>query len=449
MDRSSLPDSTVTGNAHARYFDRNTFWTDLSHLPPIMKVLHVLDHSLPITTGYTFRSREIILHQRAMGWQTIHLTSPRQNASDMPVESAGGLDFFRTPKPRPRWGSIPGLWPLAEMLATRKRLDEVVQSERPDIIHAHSPALDAWPAIGAGKRFGIPVVYEVRGFWEDAAVDHGTTVEGGLRYRVSRLIETLALRRADAVTAICHGLADEIAATRGVDAKTITLIPNAVDVSRFDFSPATKPEVKTRLGLGNGPVVGFLGSFYGYEGLSLLLRAFPAVSRALPDARLLLVGGGSEADALHKLARELNLGASVIFTGPVPNEQVEEMYDAIDVVAFPRAPMRLTELVTPLKPLEAMARGKPVVASDVGGHKELIEHDRTGVLFKAGDQQALEQALLRTLGDPDLRTHLQQQGRLFVERERTWQRSVQNYETAYQIARERAIRAGKRVSALS
>ena len=402
-----------------------------------MKILHVLDHSLPLHSGYTLRTREIVLHQRALGWQTVHLTSPRANPGQPSPQSAGGLTFHRTAAPASPLARIPGLWPLAEMRATRARLDDLIAAEHPDLLHAHSPVLDAWPALGAGRRFGLPVVYEVRGFWEDAAVDHGTTREGALRYRASRFAETLALRRADAVTAICQGLADEIAA-RGVPRERITLIPNAVDAQRFAYAPAAQPQARHELGLGDGPVVGFLGSFYAYEGLALLLEAMPQVLRALPPARVLLVGEGEEDARLRRLAAALGLDDAVVFTGRVPNERIEALYDAVDVVAFPRMPMRLTELVTPLKPLEAMARGKPVVASDVGGHRELVEHERTGLLFRAGDRDALAATLIRLLGDAGLAHRLRVEGRAFVERERTWARSVRGYERAYAIAAERA-----------
>jgi PEP-CTERM/exosortase A-associated glycosyltransferase len=409
-----------------------------------MKILHILDHSLPLHSGYTLRTREILRHQHALGWQTVQLTSPRANPGEPAIEQAGGLDFHRTMRPRSVLTRVPGLWPIAEMRATRERLDALVALERPDLLHAHSPVLDAWPAIGAGRRFGLPVVYEVRGFWEDAAVDHGTTREGALRYRLSRLAETLALRRADAVTAICQGLADEIAA-RGVPTQRITLIPNAVDAQRFVYAPAALPQARRDLGLGDGPVIGFLGSFYAYEGLMLLLDALPAVLRQQPSARLLLVGEGEDDARLRARTATLGLQHAVIYTGRVPNERIEALYDAIDVVAFPRLPMRLTELVTPLKPLEAMARGKPVVASAVGGHRELMVDERTGLLFEPGDRDALAGALLRLLDDHGLRQRLSIAGRDFVERERTWARSVRGYERAYAIAAERARRRGAAV----
>jgi glycosyltransferase involved in cell wall biosynthesis len=158
---------------------------------------------------------------------------------------------------------------------------------------------------------------------------------------------------------------------------------------------------------------------------------------------VLLVGEGEDDVRLRRIARERGLGDAVVFTGRVPNERVEALYDAVDVVAFPRLPMRLTELVTPLKPLEAMARGKPVIASNVGGHRELIDHERTGLLFAAGEREALAASLIRLLADGDLAQRLRTAGRAFVESERTWARSVRGYERAYAIAAERARARGR------
>lgn len=403
-----------------------------------MKILHVFDHSLPLSTGYTFRSREIIKHQRQLGWQTAHLTTARQNAASQPTETVDGLTFYRTPKPTSPLASVPGLWPLAEMKATERRLAEVTAIERPDVIHAHSPALNAWPALRVARRIGVPIVYEIRAFWEDAAVDHGTTAEESLRYRMGRALETGALRRVDAVVTICEGLRTEIVG-RGIDPARVRVVANAVDTARFAYSPYTDDAFKRSLGLSGGPVVGFLGSFYGYEGLGLLLRAMPILRAQVPGAQALLVGGGPEDARLRQAAADAGLGDAVVFTGRVPNAEVDRYYDAIDVLAFPRLPMRLTDLVTPLKPLEAMARGKAVVASDVGGHRELVRDGDTGLLHRAGDAQALADKLAQLLQDAQLRDRIQRNGRTFVENERTWSRSVMTYRDVFAMVRQAPV----------
>ena len=394
-----------------------------------MRILHVLDHSIPLHSGYTFRTLSILREQRRLGWETFHLTTPKHIGTDATEEVVDGWRFFRTPGAQPGKGlPLPG--PLALMQRVEQRLAEVAAQVRPDVLHAHSPVLNAIPALRVGRRLGIPVVYEVRAFWEDAAVDHGTTRERSLRYRLTRSLETYALKRADHVTTICEGLRRDIVA-RGVPAGKVTVIPNAVDIASFAPSGVPDQALKAELGLAAHPVVGFIGSFYAYEGLDLLLEALPRILDARPDVRVLLVGGGPQAGALQAQAERLGLADKVVFAGRVPHAEVPRYYDLIDVLAYPRHSMRLTELVTPLKPLEAMAQGRVLAASDVGGHRELIEDGRTGVLFKADDPGALADALLGLFCEPQRWAEIRANGRRFVEAERNWAGSVARYRNVY------------------
>ncbi|MCL2524232.1 MAG: glycosyltransferase, exosortase A system-associated [Betaproteobacteria bacterium] len=395
-----------------------------------MRVLHVLDHSIPLHSGYTFRSAALLREQRALGWETFHLTSPKQGRTVAPFEEVDGLSFYRTPLADGALAGLPLLRELALMKRLETRLEEVAREIRPDIIHAHSPVLNALPAIKVARRLGLPVVYEIRAFWEDAAVDHGSTREGSLRYRATRALETRAIRRADHVFTICEGLRADILG-RGVAADKVTVIPNAVDVASFQPARPPDPRLLVELGLEGKTVIGFIGSFYAYEGLDLLLDALPELLRQRPEARLLLVGGGPQEANLRQQAERLGIAGQVIFTGRVPHQEVNRYYDLIDVLAYPRHPMRLTELVTPLKPLEAMAQEQLFVASDVGGHQELIEHGKTGILFKAGDRDALRNALLALLDDRQRWPELKANGRHFVESVRNWRNSVANYRLPY------------------
>lgn len=406
-----------------------------------MKILHLLDHCAPLHSGYAFRTLAILREQRRLGWQTCQLTSPRQGANASASEDADGIRFDRVRYRPGRLDRVPVAGLMAEMVATYRCLDALIAREKPDIVHAHSPVLTAWPALACGRAHRLPVVYEVRAFWEDAAVDHGRTRADSARYRLSRWLETQALGRAQAVTTICEGLRADIVA-RGVPAHRVTVIPNAVDLERFPLLPGRDADLAARLGVGDVPVLGFCGSFYGYEGLDLVLRALPDVLAILPETRLLLVGGGPQEGALKALSDRLGLKDRVIFTGRVPHAQVDRYYSLMDVLAFARKPMRLTDLVTPLKPLEAMAQGRVVVASDVGGHRELIDPGRTGLLFAAGDPAALARTLLAPLRSPELRARLVAQGRAFVERERTWRASVGRYQPVYE-----SLLAGRRTAA--
>jgi PEP-CTERM/exosortase A-associated glycosyltransferase len=396
----------------------------------VIRVLHVLDHSIPLHSGYTFRTAALLREQRALGWETFHLTSPKQGETGAPYEDVDGLRFYRTPIAKGTLARIPVGKELALMKQLEARLEEVALEVQPDIIHAHSPVLNALPAIKVARKLDIPVVYEIRAFWEDAAVDHGSTHEGSLRYRATRKLETRAIQQVDHVFTICEGLRADIVA-RGIPADKVTVIPNAVNVESFQLASPPDPLLQEKWELTGKTVVGFIGSFYAYEGLDLLLDALPELIRRRPDVRVLLVGGGPQEENLRQQAEQLGVKDHVTFTGRVPHNEVNRYYDLINVLAYPRHPMRLTELVTPLKPLEAMAQGQLFVASDVGGHKELIEHNRTGMLFKSGDCAALAEALLALLKDRERWPELKANGRYFVESVRNWKNSVANYREPY------------------
>ncbi|MBF0625670.1 MAG: glycosyltransferase, exosortase A system-associated [Magnetococcales bacterium] len=398
-----------------------------------MRILHVLDHSAPLQSGYVFRTLAILEYQQALGWETAAVTGPKQGpAADgsLPLEeTAAGVRFFRTP-PAP-WAGWPlvGQWSVVQRLG--RRLEGLIDQLRPDVIHAHSPALNGLAALRAARRTGLPVVYEVRALWEDAAVDHGTSRPGGLRYRATRVLETHVLRRARGVVTICEGLRREILA-RGVAAHRVTVVPNAVDPDRFAGPAPRDPELAQRLGLTDRTVLGFIGSFYGYEGLDCLLEALVRIRQARAAVALLLVGGGPREADLRRQAAVLGLENAVVFAGRVPHNEVERYYGLVDLFVYPRLSRRVTELVTPLKPLEAMAGSKPVAASSVGGHRELIDDGRTGFLFPPGDPVALATRLLELLEHREAWPEVCRRARTFVERERSWPAAVARYRSVYE-----------------
>lgn len=211
-----------------------------------MRILHVLDHSIPLHSGYTFRTAAILREQRALGWETFHLTSPKQGKTGAPVEDVDGLRFHRSEVPPPGPAGL-NEWRLIR--ATEARLLQLARELRPDVIHAHSPVLNAIPAIRVGRKLGIPVVYEIRAFWEDAAVDHGTTSEGSLRYRATRALETWAIKRVDHVFTICEGLRRDILA-RGIAESKVTVIPNAVDAVADLDAAVVRPAGRAVVGFG-------------------------------------------------------------------------------------------------------------------------------------------------------------------------------------------------------
>ncbi len=392
-----------------------------------MRILHVLDHSLPLHSGYTFRTRAILKAQIARGWDVAGVTGPRYHTGDAPFETLDGIDFHRTRQMR-RLPPLVGEG--AEIAAFARRIDQVVQRFRPDILHAHSPVIDPLAALRASKKHGIPLLYEIRAFWEDAAVGNGTGREGSWKYRLTRALETFAARRADAVAVICDGLKRDLVA-RGIAAGKIMVSPNGVDLQLFGEPAPRDAEISARLGLDGADTIGFIGSFYDYEGLDDLIAAMPALLAARPKAQLVMVGGGPMEERLRAQAFASPAANAIHFVGRVPHEQVERYYSVIDLLVYPRKHMRLTDLVTPLKPLEAMAQRRLVAASDVGGHRELIRDGDTGTLFAPDSPAALARAVANVFENRAGWDAQRARARAFVETERNWSSNIARYEPVY------------------
>lgn len=394
------------------------------------RIIHILDHSLPLHSGYTFRTVSILREQNKNGYATYQLTGPKQGPSKGLIDEVDGLRFFRTPIKSAFFSNWPVLrhWNVSRLL--KKRLSQIVCRLKPDVLHAHSPVLDAMAALSVGRKRHVPVVYEIRAFWEDAAVSHGTTPEWGIRYRLTRLLETWAVRRADAVVAICEGLKADLI-ERGVRPDKITVVPNAIDPARFLFKQEPDQKLLRRLDLTSGSTLGFAGSFYKYEGLDLLIKALPRIVKEIPTIKLILLGGGPEEVKLKAMVSDLGLNGRVHFIGRVPQKLVTYYSSVIDVMVFPRISCRLTELVTPLKPLEAMAMGKLVTASNVGGHRELIKDKETGFLFRSDSVVDLQDCLLSTLKNTAAWSNVLHAGRSYVENERNWGKNIRLYDRVY------------------
>jgi len=403
-----------------------------------LKILHVLDHGAPLHSGYVFRSQSIFREQLKRGWLPVAITSPKHQASSKEpwrdTLEIAGVRYYRT-REAPAL-TFPLLNELRLMNALARRIRRVAEMEKPDLLHAHSPILNVYPALRVGRRLGIPVVYEIRAFWEDAAVDHGTFPEGSWRYRLIRALETRAARRAAHTAVLCQGIRDDLL-RRGVPSEKLTVIGNGVDAE--SLKPCSPDlEFQRAWSLSGKHVIAFIGSFYRYEGLDLLVQAFAQLAAAFPGLVLLLLGGGEVAGELRDQIRQLGLEDRVLMPGRVPHERIPGVYALTDILVYPRRSMRLTELVTPLKPLEALAMRKAVVASDVGGHRELLRDAETGLLFPGGDVAALAERIARLLNDQPLRERLAEQGRQWVLREHSWQKTTAPYETIYARVLERA-----------
>lgn len=392
-------------------------------------VVHLVTNALPRTNaGYTVRTHQIALAQRAAGL-TPHVVTRlgyplAQGIADArPTVRVDGIAYHRL---------IPWLPPRDAVAAVDKAADRagrLVTALRPRVLHAASNHLNAAVALELRRRHGLPVVYEVRGFLEDSWLSRAPeNTEDADFYRLSRELETRCMRAADHVITLGAAMRDEIV-ERGVDPARVTVVPNAVDDAFLQPLPDAG-ELRTRLGLGTDTaVVGLTSSFYGYEGIDTLIEAAALLHDRGTPIRLLLVGDGPERGALERLAADR--GVDAVFTGRVPMSSVRHYHAVLDLFAVPRRADRVCQLVTPLKPIEAMAGGVPVIASDVKALREIVEPDVSGTLTLPEDPEAWAVSLESLIYSPEQRRKIGQAAREWVRAERTWRAVTARCLTAY------------------
>jgi len=310
-----------------------------------VRVLHVLNHSLPEVDGYSLRSAAILREQRSAGAEPVALTSPRSAADGDVAEEIDGSRYHRTARVAP--SGLPLLRELREMARLRRRIEWVAREESVEVIHAHSPPLWGWAARGAARRLGLPFVYEVRALWEDAAVADGRAGIAGPRYQLSRALETRVLRAADVVVVICEALGREVRG-RGLPETDVVVVPNGVDAEAFLPRPRDAA-LAAELGLAfDSTVVGYIGSLRSWEGVGDLIRAAPALARRFPKLSVVIVGDGDMRPQLEAAIHELGVSSLVRLVNAVRATEVQRWYSLLDVVVYPRRQSRLTELTTPL-----------------------------------------------------------------------------------------------------
>jgi glycosyltransferase involved in cell wall biosynthesis len=244
----------------------------------------------------------------------------------------------------------------------------------------------------------------------------------------------MLMHRAAQVVTLSQTMRSEII-SRGISENKVHIVPNAVDANRFQPTPASKALIE-KYSLRSCKVIGFIGSFYHYEGLDLLIRAFEKAYQKNQAVRLLLVGDGFEFDAMKRQANRSPASAGICLTGRVDYSKVLDYYSLLDMAVFPRYKMRLTELVCPLKPLEAMAMAKPVIGSDVGGIREFVRHEKTGLLFKPGDADELAEAILKLCDSAAMCKSLGEYARKSVLENWHWPVVVKRYKQIYELALE-------------
>lgn len=395
-----------------------------------------MDHSLPRGDGYSIRAKYLLEAQAARGHSVTVLTSPSQG-EDAGEELVNGVSYRRThytaleERIRRRGGKH-----LVFGRAVRRGLERELRNGRFDLVHAHTPFTVARVALAAARRHLLPFVYEKRNLWEESARARAKASGRWPWYQLARQLDRRVTRAADAVCTITEALRAHTVAL-GADPERVFVVGNGVDTDAF-APHAPRPELRAQCAAGGGCVLGFVGSFFAFEGLPMLVEACAALRPRFPELRLVLVGEGEDYPRIAAAVDRLQLRRNVWLVGRVPHSQVLEFYAAIDVLVYPRYPSALTQMISPLKPLEPMAMGRCVLGSDVGGIRELIRDGETGLLFSAGSPAALIDALANLLSGKVDAAGLGAQAREYVVRHRQWREMSKRYDAAYARAQQQS-----------
>ena len=394
---------------------------------PIPKrVLYVLHNSLPYNSGgYATRGHGLMCGVKELGWDVNVVTRrgyphDRKGMEGLPTDELQIIDeipYHRLIELEKGYGQIN----IASYLqAYAEDLAKLVQELRPSILHAASNHLNGLVVNAVAKHFNIPSIYEVRGLWEITRISRQPEFEGSEYFQMMSSLEARSASDADYVFAITHALADEMK-KRSDSITEVGFLPNGVHSDRF-IPVEANLGLKEKLGISRDAVVlGYIGSLVSYEGLDLLLESLPSIKDEVTQPfKLMIVGDGAYMEKLQLLCHELELEEDVIFTGRVPHEEVEDYYSIVDIAPFPRLPLPVTEMVSPLKPFEAMAMEKAVLSSNVQALEEIIQDNITGLLFEKGNVHDLSEKLIQLIENSNLRSQLGKEGRNWVCKQRDW-----------------------------
>ena len=451
-----------------------------------MRVLHVLANGPPDVNGYAIRTQMILDHQNMQGEiEAYGLTSPWYPEKDTMVEefNSAHTSYFRTLHPMRKRNkkfshrfvsfirrqkstktnsagnskltekksfkstfSLPvryifqksfffWLWVEEKVLIrdfTRK-IVEVSKTHDIDIIHAHTPYRVGLPALIAARKLNVPFVYEMRGVWEETAIANGRWKQNSMAYRRFKRYENKVIKSSDAVICICESLRRDVI-HRGHNASKISIVPNAVNENWFTDEKKTSIEIENQLKIHNDEnaiVVGYVGSLGNLEGVDLLLESISKLQEEGLNIRLLILTAHPDKPNLISRAEQLGINEISMITGPVPHNEVQSYYHSIDIFVVSRPDLTVTNLVTPLKPYEAMAMGKAVIMSRLSALEEMAVDGETALYFTPNDIDSLTEQIKKCIHDPKLREKLGKNAYYWVKENRNWSQNILRYNKLY------------------
>nr|WP_299071513.1 glycosyltransferase family 4 protein [uncultured Allomuricauda sp.] len=395
-----------------------------------MKVLHILYQSLPQISGSSIRSRDLLMSQKEIGLDVLAVTAPFQSFSSV-EEVIDGIRYLRTSinvresisdKKKPLHIRVLRIF---QMLKFYVKLKKIIQRENPNILHAHAMFFCGLPALYLGRKFKLPVVYEVRSLW---MLNKSFGSNKGYKALIENLlfrVELYVMKRASLVIAINDNLKQELV-DRGIEEAKISVIKNAVNTSLINTLIQNLGSNKSRK---EGFNFGYIGTLTSHEGIDMLIKTFADLNLEHPNCKLKIYGSGVEEENVSKLAKEYK---NVEFLGSIHPSNVPQAFESVDIIVNPRYKNKLTDSVTPLKPLEAMAYEKFFIGSDVGGIKELVEHGVHGYLFKAGNGSDLMDKMIKAMNlEKEEFDKIKRRAGTYVNTHKSWIANAHDYNKIY------------------
>lgn len=422
-----------------------------------MIILHLVQNSLPYISGSTIRSKYIFKYQKRFS-KIIVLTSFLSEKNNKHFEIIEGIPYYRINK------NISSLLKfyfniferLKDILFMFFNIDfdeniqfliispiveyyikKLIKFYNIDAVHVHSYYAEAQCAQKIANKREIPFIYEHRGFIEENVMANPKIKDKDyfkLLYNKANKFkkkETEIMKKSDLIITLSNIMKKELI-KRNLDANKIKIIPNCADTKSIQPQPANL-ELKQKLKLSGLKIIGFIGRINGYEGIEILIRSIPYLLEQFRDLKVLLIGGGDPKYIrnLKKLSLDLNVSNYILFIGIVPHYEIKEYYSIIDIIVIPRLNLNVNRKVTPLKPLEAMAFRKLVIASNLPALRYVIIPKKTGDLFKAEDPIDLSSKIIYYLKNPEKKKVIEEFSRLYVEKYFSWETIVPKYKQLY------------------
>jgi glycosyltransferase involved in cell wall biosynthesis len=386
-----------------------------SYEPDPGSLLYVAASALPYhVSGYTTRTHEVIRALRSAGAKVHALTRPGypMDRRDRLCDAEGGgtlvddVRYRHAIHPANNRPVLQYAWQAAPVVA------EFAACHRVAVIHAASNHVNALPALLAARRLGVPFQYEMRGLWELTRVSRMPHFEGSQAYRQGLQLERLVAREADRLFVISEQLGKFVREHWGVDPGRMALLPNCVDPDRF--APADPQAVDAN-------TIGYAGSLIGYEGLDTLIEAVEMLVRRGSPVKVTVIGDGEARPQLEAQAQRSGLFGQIDFLGRMPPEKAQERLSRCALVCIPRKPFKVCEIVPPIKLVEALAMGKPVIVPDLPVFRDEMGERPAGWFFRAGDAADLARVVERALTDRARLAALSERARAYAVTERRWQ----------------------------